>query len=129
MFPEEFVESCFVVALAFCEAYDDKCAGHSEGPAGKGLRAGRIDDETPWRNDASCNFVTSFRVDDRDGGVENHAGTEHGATTDPCAFGDHRTAADERVVLDYDGCGLRRFENAAKADASREVHVPADLGA
>ena len=44
------------------------------------------------------------------------------------SFDDLRTRPDETVIFDDRGVGLQRLENAADANAAREVDVPADLG-
>jgi hypothetical protein len=44
-------------------------------------------------------------------------------------FGDHGAAPDEGVIFDDDWAGHRWFKDAADTDTTREVDVPADLGA
>jgi len=56
-------------------------------------------------------------VDDRDRRVQDHSSSEHRTSSDAGALGDHGTAVDERVVLDDDRGGLRRFEHPAKTQA------------
>src|SRR6185437_12372958 len=61
--------------------------------------------------------------------AEIHAHPEHAAAFDDHAFHHFRTRTDEAVVLDDRGVGLQRFEHAADADATRQVHARADLRA
>src|SRR5690606_37450006 len=54
---------------------------------------------------------------------------DHRALAHDHTLDDFRARADEAVVLDDGGIGLQGFEHTADADAARQVHVLADLGA
>ncbi len=68
-------------------------------------------------------------VDDLGRGGDEDAHREHRALADDHALDDFRAGADEAVVLDDGRVGLQRLQHAADADAAREMHVLADLGA
>ena len=68
-------------------------------------------------------------VDDLGRGADEDAHREHRAFADDDALDHFGAGADEAIVLDDRRAGLQRLEHAADADAAREVHVLADLGA
>src|SRR5262249_22121542 len=61
------------------------------------------------------------------GGADEDAHREDAAALDDDALNDLGPGADEAVILDDDGIGLERLQDAADADATREMAVLADL--
>ena len=61
--------------------------------------------------------------------TDEDAHGNHGVFFDDHAFDDFAACADEAVVLNDRGASLHGFENAADANAAREMAVLADLSA
>ena len=72
--------------------------------------------------------LIASHVDDRRRRGEHHVRPEDGLLADQDSFHDDGSRADERAVLDHHRGSLRRFENAADPDPSRQVNIRADLG-
>src|SRR5262249_9044714 len=99
-------------------------------PAARELTlADRLHYDATSRHDAAPDLLPRPGVNHGDGRVQDDALPEHTALSDARALRDHAATADRRVVLDDHGRSLRRLEDAADADAPREVHALPDLAA
>ena len=68
-------------------------------------------------------------IEDACAGGQHHTRTEHGFTADADPFHHDGTRPNEGPVLDDDGRGLKRLQNAPDAHAPTQVDVGPDLGA
>src|SRR6185436_17858723 len=104
--------------LALVQVLDDEDARQPVLVTPELPRAGRSHRDAVRGHRAAADFRARLRVDDRDRAGEDAARAEHASPTHPRALGDDAPAADEAVVLDDDGRGLRRLEHAADSDAA-----------
>src|SRR5690606_1983160 len=89
-----------------CARHDDRTGGHS-----------------------SAINLTGRAVVDACALADEHAHADHAALLDDDAFDDLGASTDEAVIFDDGGRGLQRFQHAADADTTGEMHVLADLRA
>ena len=117
MVAKDLVELHLVVALTLGQRLEDQHAGKEELAARKLSTTRGPDSHRPSRDLASADLGTGLRVDDRDRGVQDRAGTKHRPTPHAGPLHHHAAAADERLVLDHHRPGIRRLEHAADAYA------------
>src|SRR5690606_28163687 len=126
---QDVVELRLVVALPFLQPLEHQYARQAEGAAGELLLPGAAHGDAPVGDAAPADLLTGLHVDHRHGRRQDRARADDGAPAHPGPFDDHGAAAEQRVVLDDHGHGVRRFEYAADADTAGQVHVLADLRA
>src|SRR5580698_3340133 len=73
---QDLVQLSLVVALPLAQALDDEHARHEELPTGVLAPATGPDGDTPGRHHATRDLLTRLGVDDRDGRIEEAAGTQ-----------------------------------------------------
>src|SRR5580692_6537719 len=116
--PQDLVQLCLVVALPFAEALDHQDAGDEELAPRVLAPAAGPDGDAPWRHHAAGDLLPGLGIDDGDGGVEEAPRAQHRAPADARPTGHHAAAADEGVVLDDHGHGVRGFEHAPDTHAA-----------